>query len=342
MNILLAIIIFSLIIIIHEMGHFLLAKKNGIGVIEFSVGMGPRLISFVKGETRYSLKILPFGGSCMMLGEDGQSDDERAFGNKSVAARISVVAAGPIFNFILAFILAIIIIGNVGYDSTKVHLVEGYPAQEAGMQDGDQVTKINGSSMHIYREIAFYVQTHQGKKLNVTYKRDGETYKATIEPKYSEDTKTYILGVQGSERIKGNALTTLGYSAYEVKYWIDTTIQSLGMLFQGKVKSDDVSGPVGIVSAIGTTYQESKSSGAFYVWLTMLNITILLSANLGVMNLLPIPALDGGRLIFLILEAVRGKPVDREKEGVVHFVGFMILMVLMVLVMFNDIRRLFI
>lgn len=340
-SIILALLIFSLIVIIHELGHFLLAKKNGICVTEFSLGMGPRIAGFTMGETRYSLKVLPFGGSCLMLGEDGKSEGDRAFGNKTVGARISVIAAGPIFNFILAFVLAIFIIGNIGYDSTKVHLLEGYPAKEAGMQDGDRIVKLNHEKVHLYREISFFIQTHQGEKVKVTYQRDGKLYHTIITPKFNEETKTYLIGFIGGERVKGNALTTLGYSLYEVKYWVTTTIKSLGMLFQGQVKADDVSGPVGIVSAIGTTYQESKSDGALYVWLNMLNISILLSANLGVMNLLPLPALDGGRLVFLFLEAIRGKAVDPEKEGMVHFIGLMILMILMVLIMFNDIRRLF-
>lgn len=343
MKIVLALLIFSLIVIIHEMGHFLLAKKNGVYVTEFSVGMGPRLVSFVKGETRYSLKLLPFGGSCMMLGEDESSDDERSFGKKSVWARISVIVAGPIFNFILAFVLSIFVVGSIGHDEPVINQVmDGYPAQEAGIQAGDKIVKINNENIHLYREILVYVQFNQGETANITYERDGKQYKTTIVPKYSEADGTYLYGFKGSgERIKGNALTTIKYSAYEVKYWISTTIKSLGMLFEGKVTKDDVQGPVGMVNMIGQTYETSKSDGTFYVWLNMLNISIWLSANLGVMNLLPLPALDGGRLVFLLIEAIRGKAINQEKEGMVHFVGLMLLMALMVFVMFNDIRRLF-
>lgn len=343
LKVILALIIFSLIIIIHEMGHFLLAKKNGICVTEFSVGMGPRIVSFTKGETRYSIKILPFGGSCMMLGEDGTSDDDRSFGKKSVWARISVIAAGPIFNFILAFILSLFIVGSIGYDSPTIYQVmDGYPAQEAGLQAGDKIVKMNNEKINLYREITLYVQLNQGETANIVYERDGKQYSATLVPKFNEETGTYLYGLSGSgPRIKGNAITTIKYSAYEVKYWVVTTIKSLGMLFKGKVTADDVSGPVGIVNMIGTTYEESKSEGLFNVWLKMLIISILLSANLGVMNLLPLPALDGGRLVFLIIEAIRGKAIDQDKEGMVHFVGLMLLMALMVFVMFNDIRRLF-
>ncbi|MFA9375400.1 MAG: RIP metalloprotease RseP [Lachnotalea sp.] len=342
MKIILALIIFSLIVIIHEMGHFLLAKKNGIYVTEFSLGMGPRIVSFTKGETRYSIKILPFGGSCMMLGEDGASEDDRSFGQKSVWARISVVAAGPIFNFILAFVLSLFIIGSIGYDSPTIYQVkDGYPAQEAGIQAGDKIIKINNERIHLYREITVYGQFNQGKTATIVYERAGQQYSVTLEPELNAETGTYLYGLLGGSRVKGNAITTIKYSAYEVKYWIVTTVKSLGMIFKGKVTADDVQGPVGLVNTIGQTYEESKSDGAFYVWINMLNLSILLTANLGVMNLLPLPALDGGRLVFLFIEAIRGKAIDQEKEGMVHFVGLMLLMALMVFVMFNDIKHLF-
>ncbi|KAB1437669.1 RIP metalloprotease RseP [Candidatus Galacturonibacter soehngenii] len=343
MKIIIALLIFSLIIVIHEMGHFLLAKKNGIYVTEFSVGMGPRIVSFVKGETRYSLKLLPFGGSCMMLGEDEAIDDERAFGKKPVWARISVIAAGPIFNFILAFILALFIVGKIGYDLPIVsEVMEGYPAQEAGMQAGDKIIKINNEKINLYREVSIYVQLNQGKAADIVFEREGKEYNVTLVPQLDEETGNYLFGFRGAgKKVKGNAITTIQYSAYEVKYWIKLTIKSIGMIFEGKVTKDDVQGPVGMVNMIGDTYEESKREGAFYVWLSMLNISIILSANLGVMNLLPLPALDGGRLVFLIIEAIRGKPINQEKEGMVHFVGLMLLMALMILVMFNDIRRLF-
>lgn len=343
LKIIIALLIFSLIIVIHELGHFLLAKKNGIYVTEFSVGMGPRIVSFVKGETRYSLKLLPFGGSCMMLGEDEASDDERAFGKKPVWARISVVAAGPIFNFILAFILALFIVGNIGYDLPIIsEVMEGYPAQKAGMQAGDKITKINNEKINLYREVSIYVQLNQGKTADIVFEREGKEHNVTLVPQLDEETGNYLFGFRGvGKRVKGNAITTIQYSAYEVKYWINLTIKSIGMIFEGKVTKDDVQGPVGMVSMIGDTYEVSKRDGVFYVWLSMINISIILSANLGVMNLLPLPALDGGRLVFLIIEAIRGKPINQEKEGMVHFVGLMLLMALMVLVMFNDIRRLF-
>ena len=341
MSIVIALLVFSVIILFHEFGHFLLAKLNKITVVEFSLGMGPRLLSFEAGGTRYSWKLLPFGGSCMMLGEDGEEEEEGSFGSKSVWARMSVIAAGPIFNFLLAFIMALFIVGNLGYDvPALLNVTEGMPAADAGLQAGDRIVKMNGKRIHLYREVQNYSMFHQGETVIFQYERDGELHEATVTPELTNGSYKYGIGGNINYRQKTNVLETLEYSAYEVYYWIDTTVSSLGLLFKGGVQLDDMSGPVGVVDAIGTTYQESRDEGAFYVWMNLLNIAILLSANLGVMNLLPIPALDGGRLIFLIVEAIRRRRVEPELEAKIHFAGLMLLMLLMVVVMFNDVKKL--
>lgn len=348
MSIVIALLIFSLIIIIHESGHFLLAKCCGITVTEFSLGMGPRILSTVRGGTRYSWKLLPFGGSCMMLGEDTGDAGEGTFGSKSVWARIAVVAAGPIFNFLLAYVLSIFIIGSVGYDlPVMLSVTEGYPAAEAGMQAGDVITRINGRRIHLYREVSNYTLFHQreyksGRTIEIEYLRDGEIHTARMQA-VDDGTGRYVVGLSGNSnyRTRGSSLDVLRYSFYEVGFWIGSTFDSLRMLLQGGVDMDDVSGPVGVVSMIGETYEESRADGAFYIWLNMLNMAVLLTANLGVMNLLPLPALDGGRLVFLLLEAIRHKRVDPETEAKVHFTGLMLLMLLMVVIMFNDIKKLF-
>ena len=340
MSIVIALLVFSVIILFHEFGHFLLAKLNKITVVEFSLGMGPRLLSFEAGGTRYSWKLLPFGGSCMMLGEDGEEEEEGSFGSKSVWARMSVIAAGPIFNFLLAFIMALFIVGNLGYDvPVLLNVTEGMPAADAGLQAGDRIVKMNGKRIHLYREVQNYSMFHQGETVIFQYERDGELHEATVTPELTNGSYKYGIGGNINYRQKTNVLETLEYSAYEVYYWIDTTVSSLGLLFKGGVQLDDMSGPVGVVDAIGTTYQESRDEGAFYVWMNLLNIAILLSANLG-MNLLPIPALDGGRLIFLIVEAIRRRRVEPELEAKIHFAGLMLLMLLMVVVMFNDVKKL--
>ena len=341
MSYILALIIFSAIVIFHELGHFLLAKWNGIEVIEFSLGMGPRLLSHVWGDTRYSLKLLPIGGSCQMVGEEEASDSEGAFGNKSVWARIAVVAAGPVFNFILAWVLALIIVGSVGYDNTKVDIIPDSAAAEAGMEDGDQIISINGSRTFLYREVSLYSSLHQGQTATVVYERNGEKQTVVLTPKKS-DTGAYLYGFSRTvQREKGGALETVGYSCAEIRYWLKATVESLKMLIGGQVGLEEMSGPVGIVSTIGDTYKESRVDGWYYVTMNMIMIAILLSVNLGVMNLLPIPALDGGRLVFLILEAIRGKAIPAEKESMVHFTGFVLLMGLMAVILFSDLHKIF-
>ena len=342
MSYILALIIFSAIVIFHELGHFLLAKWNGIEVIEFSLGMGPRLLSHVWGDTRYSLKLLPIGGSCQMVGEEEASDSEGAFGNKSVWARIAVVAAGPVFNFILAWVLALIIVGSVGYDDTMVDIIPDSAAAEAGMEDGDQIISINGSRTWLYREVSLYSSLHQGQTATVVFERNGEKQTVVLTPKQS-DTGAYLYGFSRTvQREKGGVLETVGYSCAEIRYWLKATVESLKMLIGGQVGLEEMSGPVGIVSTIGDTYKESRVDGWYYVTMNMIMIAILLSVNLGVMNLLPIPALDGGRLVFLILEAIRGKAIPQEKESMVHFTGFVVLRGLMAVILFSDLHKLFI
>lgn len=342
-----ALLVFTLVVVIHELGHFLLAKKNGVGVTQFSIGMGPRLIHFQKGETEYCIKLFPFGGSCMMVGEDGAElgedmDQGKSFQEKSVWARIAVIAAGPIFNFLLAFVLAIILIGNMGYDAPVVgEVIEGYPIEQAGIQPGDTIVKLNKENIKVYREVSMFMQLNGDKEIDLTYKRDGQKHTVSITPKYDQEAGYCLMGMRSSERVKGNAFEVLKYSVYEVRWWIKYVFKSLGMLIGGQVKVSDLSGPVGIVDVIGKTYEENVQEGSFMVIMSMINFSILLSANLGVMNLLPLPALDGGRLVFLIIEAIRGKRISAEKEGMVHFVGLVLLMVLMVFVMFNDIKRIF-
>lgn len=426
MKIIIALLVFSVIILFHELGHFLLAKRNNIAVTEFSLGMGPRLLSTEKGGTRYSLKLFPIGGSCMMVGEDDDDNTEGSFNNASVWARISVVAAGPIFNFILAFVFAMIITSVVGYDPAKVlQVTEGSPAAEAGLQEGDVITEFQGRHISIGRDLDSYMNLHglQDEEISLTYKRDGKkydiTYTADSEKRYmlgfyymtegepqitqvmigsamaeagvmpgdiireingvavadAKELQEYLSGhpLDGSEvtlgmvrdgkvetivatpqmtktvdsgfvyniyREKTNFLGVMKYSAVEVRYWISSTIESLIMFVKGQFSVNDLSGPVGIIDVIGDSYEEAKEEGAVMVWMQMLYWAILLSANLGVMNLLPIPALDGGRLVFLLIEAVRKKRLNPNVEGMIHFAGFMLLMLLMVFVMFNDFRRL--
>lgn len=342
MNIIVALIIFSVIIIVHELGHFLAAKLNGVCVQEFTLGLGPTLIGFQRGETEYCLKLLPFGGSCVMLGEEEASDDERAFNNKTVWQRMMIVLAGPIFNFILAFFLSLFLIGFGGADAPIIAEVgEGTPAQEAGLQAGDRIVKMDGSRVYNYREIVYKMLLNKGgNPVTFVYERDGEQKEVTITPAPVEGG-AYQVGIAGGTYEKQNILGIVKYSLLEVRCQIKVVIWSLQYMVSGYSTLNDVAGPVGIVSMIGDTYNEAAEYGFLTVLLSMFNIAVMISANLGVMNLLPIPALDGGRFFFFIIEAIRGKGIDPNKEGMIHFTGLMVLLALMVFIMFNDIRNLF-
>lgn len=433
LNIIIAILMIGFLVAAHEFGHFIVAKANGVAVIEFAIGFGPKIWHIKKGETDYALRLIPFGGACIMLGdammemgEDGQEyDQSRALTSKPVWSRIAIVVAGPFFNFIIAFIFAVIIIASVGIDPCSIDVVEdNSPAYEAGLREGDIITKINGDKMAFSKEYSFYSYYHGSETMNITYTRDGERFTTTLTPQY-RSYNVYRMGVvvsgnvnittvtenspaeaaglkvgdiiqsaggqkltddvkisdiinasggspvdvvvkRGDEeltvtvtpaiteineyytgfdsygyRVKQGPAATIGYAFKEVGYWIEVVIKSVGMMFTGQVSINDLSGPVGVVDSVNTVVEQSKPDGVWMVCLNLFNYIVMLSANLGVMNLLPLPAIDGGKLLFLLIEAVRGKKVKPEHEGMVHFVGMVLLMILMVYIMFKDITRLF-
>ncbi len=367
MNILIAFLIFSGIVLFHEFGHFIVAKANKIGVVEFSLGMGPRIISYMNTKegkkvtffkpsqyfegkeeygdhTVYSWKLFPFGGSCMMVGELEEDEAPNAFNNASIGGRIATIFAGPFFNFILGFFLAMILIGSSGYSAALIQgFTENSPMKQAGFQQGDVIQKIDHKKIVVDGELSYYLMFHplRDKEVTVSASRQGQTITKTITPVKNEEDGKYYLGVTHGGRIKGNIGQTVFYSAYEVKYWIDVTLQSLKQMVTGKISLKEVSGPVGIVKAVDTVMDETKDEGISIQLLSVLNMAILLTANLGVMNLLPIPALDGGRLLLLFLEAIRKKPLPQKIEEGINMGGFCALMLLMVVIMVNDVIKLF-
>ncbi|MCR4590130.1 MAG: RIP metalloprotease RseP [Lachnospiraceae bacterium] len=343
MQLILFIIILAVLVLVHEGGHFVIGKKSGIGVDEFNIGFGPVIFRRVHNGTKYSLRLLPFGGSCVFEGFDGEeSDSPTSFINSPVWARFSTVAAGPFMNFVLAFFLSLFVIGSAGYDAPVLSgTIEGFPAEEAGLEAGDEIYSVNGKKVVLYRDISMYLLFHEGETVRVRYKRDGLFYDTVITPKYDAEDGRFYLGILGGMREKGNALQTMRYSVSEVRYWIEMTVNSIINIFKGRVSKDDLAGPVGVAKVVGDVYEESKPEGLFVVWLNMLQLTILLSADLGVMNLLPFPALDGGRLVFIIIEAVTGKGVDKRIEAGFHFFGMCCLLLLMMFVMYNDISKIF-
>lgn len=272
--------------------------------------------------------------------ERPQTTQEGSFQNASVWARIATVVAGPLFNIVLGYILAIIIVLTCGSIIPKVVAVhEGYPAYEAGIQAGDVITRINGERIYLFREIQINTMLYSGGEWEVEYERDGERYTTALTP--ALDNGSYIMGITGGELHVSEGLDLFEYSWYEVRYWLSTTFKSLKMLVTGKLTKDDVAGPVGVAGVISDTIEETKQYGFLTVLINMVNIALLLSINLGVMNLLPVPALDGGRLVFLLIEAVIRKPVPKKAEAVIHMIGFALLMLLMVFVLFNDISKFF-
>lgn len=363
-TIILFLIIFGIVVISHEFGHFIIARKNGIRVLEFSVGMGPTLFAFHKNGIKYSLKLFPIGGACMFDGEDGISAKEDqdvplpkdmpdsiqeteasgiAFTEAGVWKRIAAVFAGPFFNFILAFVVALILTAFTGADLPVIgQLSEDSAALEAGLQAGDVITQINHEKIHFYREVMVISSLNKGEQLEIHYERDGQKGIAIVSPRYDEQAGRYYIGIMGGGAyLKCNPLQVFQYGFYEVEYYVKTTYKSLGMLLRGQVTKDEVSGPIGIAQFVGESYDTAEENyGTSSAILTMLEIMVLLSVNLGILNLLPLPALDGGRLLFMFVEVVRGKPIAPEKEGMIHFAGLVVFMVLMVFIMYNDIMKL--
>ncbi len=345
-TILIFLLIFFVIVMGHEFGHFLLAKANGIRVNEFAIGMGPKIAHFKKGETDYVLRALPLGGACMFEGEDGlESANGQAaegnFQNASVWARISTVVAGPVFNFLLAFIFAIMVAGYAGADLPVLgDVAEGSAAQAAGMQAGDRITRFN-SKIKLAREIQLEMALNRdGSPVEVEYVRDGKTYSTTLTPVYDETQGRYMVGFVNYAYYKeAKGFQLFQYGWYQLRFCVKNSVMSIQAMLQGKLTKDDVAGPVGMAQIVDEVKEAAEPGGPLMLFMNMVNLAMLLSVSLGVMNLLPLPALDGGRLVFLLIEVIRGKPIPPEKEGIIHFAGFVALMILMVFVMFNDIRR---
>lgn len=369
------IIIFSVIVVSHEFGHYLIGRLNGIGVEEFTIGMGPAIYKKKGKHTTFAIRLFPIGGACifkgMGLGAEADEDDANdaddlededgkeltetldsleelddhykaiAFNDAPVGARIATVAAGPIFNILFAFLFSIFLCWNCGSDiPVLVDVMEGYPAEAAGLQAGDVITRIDNQKIYVWREISVCSMLNYGEPFEIEYERDGVRHVANIVPQYNEETGRYYIGfIGGSVPVECRNLSVFKYSAIEVRYWFITTYRSLLFMFSGHASINDFSGPVGIATVIDDTIEETSQYGVFTVILNLVNLTILLSVNLGVFNIIPFPALDGGRLLLLFVEAITRKKIPPEKEGAFHFVGFVLLMALMLLVFFNDIIR---
>lgn len=335
MTIIAAIILFGIIVFIHELGHFLLAKRAGIRIHEFAVGMGPKLFSTKKGDTLYSLRLLPIGGYCAMEGEDGESNDPKSFGRKTILQRASVLFAGPFFNIVFAVVLLIPVFIYMGSPSTTLgKIIPNSPAQAVGLKVEDKIVDINGEKINSWEDVITSLHSSKGEEVKITVDRDKERKVFNVTPEKNEQGN-YVIGI--AYKPNKNFFTAIGSAFTTTVDMTKQMIQFFGQLFTGTVPGgvgNAVTGPVGVISIVS----DQASKGIF----NLMYIGAVISLNLGILNLLPIPALDGGRLVMLAIEGIRGgKKLDPNKEAAIHMVGFALLMGFMVFITYKDIVRLF-
>lgn len=330
-----AILIFSVIIFVHELGHFLAARAFGVNVLEFALGMGPAIFKKQGKNTLYSIRAIPMGGFCKMEGEDEDTGSEGDFSTKKPLPKIIVLAAGAFMNVVLGFIIVCIIVTSSafqsgGMPSTIVKEVNPNASAAAFLKPGDKIVEVNGKRVNIQRDISFTLQNSQSDSYTLTYERDGKRYTDSFTP-YMDETAGKVVGFTiDPEEISFFNIVHEGF--FQTIWMVKLVFVSLGMLFGGEVGLDQMSGPVGVVSAMNAVAQSGLLNFLFFA--------AFLTVNIGVMNLLPLPALDGGRIVFALFELIFRKPVPPEKEGFVHAIGFALLIALMVFVTWNDIMRL--
>ncbi|MBI5181920.1 MAG: RIP metalloprotease RseP [Nitrospirae bacterium] len=346
-------IVLGVLIFVHELGHFLFAKWMGVGVLKFSLGLGPRLIGWKWGETEYAISIIPFGGYVKMIGQDDLkvqspeeiSEEERAksFIHKSPSRRAAIVAAGPVFNFILAFVIFTIVSLNGIYINLPQlgEITEGTPAKAAGFMKDDIVKSIDGRPIKSWDEMVEIVRRSAGKKLFFAVERDGKQMEINVAPEakkvkniFGEENEVGQIGVMNAGRFiveKTNPLYAVYYGALQTWKLTELTVVGLLKMIQGTVSVKEIGGPLQIAAMSG----EAASAGI----LNLLAFIAVISINLAILNLLPIPVLDGGHLLFFAIEGIMGKPLDLKKMEIAQKIGFAILITLIVFAFYNDIMR---
>lgn len=328
-----ALVIFAVLVVVHEGGHFLAAKAVGVKVNEFSVGMGPLLWKKQKGDTQYSIRAVPFGGYVAMEGETEDSQDERAFNRKPAWAKALVIVAGPFMNFLLA---VLVLAGMITWYGTSVtpyieSAAADTPAYEAGLRSGDRITGINGEDTFTGREISDAIQAAAAESdfVEVTYLPGGTGDEVTVTVQFREDEDgVKRIGIQFGRG--HNVLTGLKYGLIQSVEIEKEMFNVLGGLITGSGSAEDLVGPVGIVSVVDQTAQTGAAN--------LILLLALLSLNLGLVNILPFPALDGGRLLFILIRAVTGKAITDSMENAVHYAGLLLLLALMVIITMKDIQ----
>lgn len=329
MMIIYAILIFCLLIFVHEFGHFIVAKATGIRVNEFALGMGPLLFHFKKGDTEYSLRALPIGGYCKMEGEDEESEDAAAFNNKPLWAKALVVIAGSAMNLFLAIVILSIIYFSVGTPTNIIkELTPDNPAALAGILPGDKIVRIDNKDINEWDDITDTIGKSTGDIITVVIERNGERLTFNTGVAISNDGRRVIGITPEYEKNPGKSIVLGTKSTLDMGVKM---IELIGQLFTGEVSTKSLTGPVGIVYIVGDTVK----LGLFY----LAQLTALISLNLAIVNMLPFPALDGGRLLFMFIRIFTGKAISDETEGKIHFVGIMLLFGLMIYITFQDVGR---
>lgn len=344
-SIIAAILIFGIIILVHEFGHFIVAKKCNVKVNEFAIGMGPAIFKKQKGETLYAIRCLPIGGYCAMEGEDESSSDDRAFCKKKVSQRLAITLAGAIMNLALGLIAMLIIscISDGLSSNTISKFEDGSVTQHTGLAIGDEIVAVNGVRTFIDSDIVYQFQIAKENSFDMTVVRNGEKVKleGVKLPTYTTDEGKESIYVDFYvQPIEKNPLSVIEYSVKKTVSVGRMIWMTLLDMLTGNVRMNDLSGPVGIVDTIGSVI-ESSGPDATVLITNLLTLVVFISVNVGIFNLLPFPALDGARAVFLIIEGIRRKPIKREYEGMIHFIGLALLMILMLVVTFNDISKIF-
>lgn len=347
------VIVLGILVFVHEFGHYIVAKATRVRVEEFALGFGPKLVGFRKGETMYSLRVFPLGGFCKLTGEFPHAEDElsgeelisykeavdagKALYQKSILQRFGVIFTGPLMNFLLAAILLsiIFIISGVPYAGSNEPIigmtVPEEPAFEAGLREDDRLVAINGQPVEQWDDISRLIGTSETETVTLKILRDGEEKIIRIKPRLEEGRR--IIGIWPKViNQQVGFFAAIWTAIQETWLMIKMIIVGFWQMLTFQVKPE-VGGPVLIAKMVG----EAAEIG----WIYLLRFTAMLSINLGIINLVPFPALDGGRILFLAIEAIRGKSIDPQKEGFVHFIGFVLLMALIVIIIYKDIVRIF-
>jgi regulator of sigma E protease len=342
-----AVVVLGVLIFIHELGHFLVAKRAGVCVLKFSLGFGPKIAGFKRGDTEYVLSALPLGGYVKMLGEDPKeevADRERAFSAKPVGVRSAIIMAGPGANFLLAVVIfwAVFMIGVPTLTTRIGDVMDGFPAKAAGLLPGDRIVALDGRPVERWEELARQIHQSPGRPVRLTTEREGRRFDLTVEPKtttqkniFGEEQEVGLLGIAPAEEFltdRANPITAFGLAVYKTYDLSRLILVTFVKLIQGVVPAKTIGGPLLVAQMAG----EQARAGVLH----LLFFTALLSINLGILNLLPIPILDGGHLLFSVIEAIKGKPVSLRNREMAQQVGLALLVALMIVAFYNDIFRL--